>query len=774
MLEATRYARGPQQDGRSSVNSDAVPLFDFGFLVRVLRRRMMMIVVVAAACLAVGLAVAALTPNEFESGASILLDSSGVTPFGNDSVITATNTQSNPFIESQIQVVQSRYLLAQVVDQLGLDQRPEFMEPAETRTAVAIREQMARLTGWLGLDDAAAPASPALEPSPSRRFETAVDKLQDRLSVSRSGLTQVLRLRVTTGSATLSAEIVNAVAQAFVDDRLSSRQTTVSSASDWFEERIGDLQQRATEAEAEVARYRTQGDVVNAGREGLLSEQQVGMLASQLDQAQRSRLELKSRLDRLVAYSQQAELPAALPADVANEALTDLGGSYSELLSERAQFAQDLGEDHAATQALDQQLAAVEARLRDELGRQVTIAAAELEAATLLENDVSQALSSATDAANDTENARSELTTLQSEATVYRQLHDTYLQGYLQATQQQTFPYSDARILSAGVVPEFPAGPSTRWTLIAAGIIGLSAGMGLSFVAEFMDRTVRTRARLAHAIGAPVLGILPPADEEMRRPTRVVVSKPAVIPPPDGGTRLIRINPGRQVMKTRAAELNMTIERPLSTYGETVRRIKVAVDEMGSTHCKMVGFISSEPAPRRSVLALNYAEMLALGGSNTLLIDADWYETYLTSTVTPDAAFGLANLLGRDRSTSPEHILWFDERTGLYFLPNRGMGAGVSLDPAVFDIDRIRVLLNQLSTTFDNIVIDFSSLAVSADAAAVQEAVTGFVVVALWGKTPDNVLTAELARSGIAHSKIIGGVLDGTTFDRLRRHESVD
>ena len=144
--------------------------------------------------------------------------------------------------------------------------------------------------------------------------------------------------------------------------------------------------------------------------------------------------------------------------------------------------------------------------------------------------------------------------------------------------------------------------------------------------------------------------------------------------------------------------MSMTLLAPLSDYSETVRRIRVAFDNYfapkNAKRGAVIGFLSDGGTETRSTLAMNYAEMVAVGGQRTLMIDFDWLESFLSRTITPSAAFGLPDLMFSGENFRPEQVFWLDERTGMFFLPNRSMDKRDTIDPAVFDTARLLKLID--------------------------------------------------------------------------------
>ena len=65
------------------------------------------------------------------------------------------------------------------------------------------------------------------------------------------------------------------------------------------------------------------------------------------------------------------------------------------------------------------------------------------------------------------------MTDLESTAKVYHTIYDNFLQRYMEAIQQQSFPITEARVIS-------PAAPSERKSVLTLTVLGIAAAIGLS------------------------------------------------------------------------------------------------------------------------------------------------------------------------------------------------------------------------------------------------------------------------------------------------------
>src|SRR5262249_44284094 len=126
----------------------------------------------------------------------------------------------------------------------------------------------------------------------------AINGLRGALTVSRlQG--QVLSISITWSDPVRSAQLANAVADAYVINQLDARFESAKRASGWLSDRLVDLRQQLRDSEEAASKFRKEHGLVRTGPTVALNDQQLSELNSKLIAARADAAEKKTRVDFL-------------------------------------------------------------------------------------------------------------------------------------------------------------------------------------------------------------------------------------------------------------------------------------------------------------------------------------------------------------------------------------------------------------------------------------------------------------------------------------------
>jgi succinoglycan biosynthesis transport protein ExoP len=427
------------------------------------------------------------TPT-YTAAATLILDMRNVLFTQQKSMVTDIALDS-AFVESQVEVFKSKSVLSAVIDKLQLLQNPEFVGST------------GGLIGDLG--QAIGRRLNTVEPpSEFELRERTVRAMEGRLGVKRVGLSFIIEVSFRSIEADLAARVVNAVAEAYLADAAGARVQAARRATVWLQESLKELRDQTIAADRALVEFKIKNNIINAGGR-LINEQQLVELNTQLVNATAQKAEAQARLDSITKIlsaaspNSDAFVPAvtdSLRSDVINKLRTE----YLDIAHREADWSGRYGFMHSAAIHLRDQMREIRSSIIDELGRITTTYRSELDVAKQREESAKGQLSDVISNASTSNEAQVTMRELESAAQTYRTLYDDFRHRELETLQQQTFPMTEGRILSAASKPLRVSWPRASVVILAALIGGLALGILLSLV---RDLTLALRRGITHAKG---------------------------------------------------------------------------------------------------------------------------------------------------------------------------------------------------------------------------------------------------------------------------------
>ncbi|MDX3927129.1 MAG: polysaccharide biosynthesis tyrosine autokinase [Shinella sp.] len=694
------------------------------------QRRVLMATILAFLLLAL-LYLLAATPL-YTARTTILIDRQNSAIVGQLSTIDSV-PDDEASVLSQIEILKSEAIGLAVIDELDLVNDPDF-----NRSGL-IGAGLQQVLRWFS---ASGPARPeALQHS-------ALSRLWRNTSITRMGRSLVIEIAYTSSSPDLSARITASLAEAYLTDKIDSRHSATHRTGAWLQERIDELRRRSLESDLTVQKFRADNGLFSSG-DRLMSDQQLSELNSALIGARAETAKAEARYDEITEIIRDGRSDAVM-ADMLNYSVSNtLREKFLDLSRREADIVERLGPGHEQAMRLRAERRQYERLMFEELGRIAESYRAERDIARSRERNLAGNLEQATGVSTSANETQVQLRELQRESETYRTLYQTFLQRYQEAAQQQSFPVTEARIISRATPPVDPSHPKALRIFALALIAGTAAGGVIGAFREFRDRFLRTGDQVRNILGVEFLGIAPRLDASAFRPDI------------DAGEY------NRQPRFIRKAHpiASHVVDHPLSPFAETLRNTKIAADlGIPGKACRVIGVVSVLPSEGKSTIAINFAELLASQGANTLLIDADLRNPGSTRMLACHAEEGLVEAVAGSRPT--RDTLLFNPKTRLAFLP-AVVPRRIPHSSELLSSAGMADLLAGVNASFHYVILDLPPLGPVVDARAIASRVDGFVFVVEWGRTATDVVQQALQSEQIAE-KCLGVILNKVDTEEMK------
>ncbi len=588
-------------------------------------REWRLIALVTGLSIVLGATYVALSPSRYTAQADMIIDTKRVT-WTQTEMSSENRLVEDASVESEIETTKSEKVAEAVIRRLHLTEDPEFVGAGQ-----GLRR---RLLSVFKLT-----AGSEQEPSTDEVMRGVLATFKDNLRVLRLGRSYIEQIQFTSLDKDKAANIANATADAYIEDQLQAKFEATRRASAWLELRIGELRQQASNAYKEVQDFKSANGIIIGVDGKLASEVELDQLGIALAKARADTSQARAKLDRISRVMEQRSdkeslnIPDPVVTDaLSNPVITKLRQQFLDDQNKESEWSARYGADHTAARNLRAEMAALQRAIWDEISRIAESYKSELQIAKSQEESIDKRMIEVFQKSDAARQSQVHLRELETAANTYRGIYETFLSRFTQSVQQQSFPSTEARVVTVATPPRAPSSPKIPLTIALATLCGLGLGIMLAFAREQMNRQIHTRAQLEKLLGTSCLAVLPAFPQ-----------KRAVLRKPHGATR------------DSGAFRQISEVAPFSATAEALRYIKVAID-LHPTGGKVIGIVSALPGEGKTTVATGFAAFVAKSGARTLLIDADLRNPSMTRALGYINAPGLVNMVA-DKSDFDDLVI---------------------------------------------------------------------------------------------------------------------
>lgn len=397
------------------------------------------------------------------------------------------------FLNTQLDVLQSRGLAERVADRLDLGTSERFFSAMEVPTSALAGDQ-------------------------AQDRSLAVDLLRSNLEIDLPRATRVATISFTSTDAALSADIANAFAEEFIQANLQRRFDSTSYARDFVAEQLEEARVALEDSERELNDYaksagliRTYDALTPDGRDRLTGTVTASSLVQLNDAA------IAARADRIAAQSrweaiQGTPLLASQPV-LNNPTVQALMTRRAELQSELQTARDRYLDNHPAINRLEADTAAINRQL-ETTARQVRESIrAEYRAAQSAESQLDSQVERARGNSLAEQDQSVRYNVLARQADTARSIYDGLLQRYRELNASAGIASSNIAIIDRAETATSPSSPNVPRNLALGLLIGLgSAGMAV-FLRDQLDDVIHTPEDVEDKLDLPLLGVVPRAED---------------------------------------------------------------------------------------------------------------------------------------------------------------------------------------------------------------------------------------------------------------------
>lgn len=612
---------------------------------QVLNRKRSWIIVPTLLALVISLAAVNLIPPRYKSEARILID-------GRENVFLRPNGERDDqrnsvdpeAVTSQVQLLLSRDLAREIIKKNKLAERPEFDPVLQGLSPV---KSLLALFG-IGRD-----------PFTLTPEERVLDAYFDRLTAYAVDKSRVVVIEFQSRDPDLAAKVANSIAENYLVLQQNARQDQARAAGQWLSGEIDNLRKKVADAESRVEDFRSKSSLFVGTNNTTLSNQQMGELNTQLNNARALKSDAESKA-KLIREMLQSGKPIEA-SDVLNSELTRrLSEQRVTLRAQLAEQSSTLLDGHPRIKELKAQLADIDRQIREEASKLSRSFENDSRIAAGRVESLSASLEASKKQATSTNGQDVQLRALEREAKSQRDLLESYLAKYREATARENIDAApaDGRIISRALVSNTPAFPKKLPIVLLATLATLMLSTGCIATGELLRMTA-PRASAAF-VPAPA-----------RRTEPVIESPPTApaLPDPEPAAPVTEID---------------QLAAQLLGAGDAARKIVV----LGGGHSESI-----------TLTALSLARLLARS-AKVVVVDLSASSPAFAAVSADPMAPGLAELMLGEASFA--QVITRDRLSRAHLVTAGRQGA----DRSLLQSPRLTLALDALLRVYDHVLLD--------------------------------------------------------------------
>jgi len=618
------------------------------------------------------------------------------------------------FQATQVALLKSRALATEVVQELKLQEHPEFDSRQMTSFTAEAKD-------WLGglLPMFASEKTPATE---EQLLRGATSRFMQQLTITPQGNSQLILIEVEMADAKTAALAASAVAHGYIEQQLKMGMNASDSSNTWMSGRLAELAVKLKESEDKLQAYRDSHGLIDThGADGISAGQMAQNTRGLID-AQRARSEAEYQ------YRQVQNANSGNWEDFLNVPLVMNNDLVRRFTSQRAvaqarynQLSNRYGPLHPEMEAASTELKAATAALRTQVQQIIASTRQTYQLAQNNENAIKSSLDQNKSQLQDISRKSFELDALQREVDSNQALYDTFVSRLKQNAATSDIGSGNTRVVDEGVTPRSAITPTMPMLVIAGAFAAFILGSLIAVLLDLFNLTFRNVDDVARVLDTPVMAVVPLVKQHQQDDLA-----------------------------------NMFRSDAYSRFSESIRTLRTGILlEGGARHLQVILVTSSVPGEGKTTVAVNLAHALAQM-DNVLLIDADLRRSMLGRVFSTSASKpGLTDIISGKASLAE----CIESRDGLDVLH---AGSLTESPLELLSSARFAETLDALRGQYTRIVIDSPPIHAVSDASVLSTHADSVVYVLKSSTT-----TVAQAQKGIQQLRRHNAPVQGIVISQL-------
>ncbi|NCC04473.1 MAG: polysaccharide biosynthesis tyrosine autokinase [Proteobacteria bacterium] len=644
--------------------------------------------------------------------------------------VFAMDAADSDYSQTQFEILQSRTVARKVIERLNLGSSEEFNPQPKGDVVSVMKHTVRDAIGMVRLfvNTLLTPREQLEKTLSVESDARLVDNFLGRLTIDPVRNSRVVNVRFKAKDPALAARVANAVAQVYIELGLETKLLAVQDAVSWLAKRIQEERIKVEEAQMRFQKYKEENSIITnfSSDTEQVTQQKLAELNSKVIEAEAARVEAETRFNQTRGIT--SDSLDSVAEILASPVIQSIKASEMTVQNSLAELSKKYGSNHPQIIAIKAELTELRKRRAAEAQKIVQSLKNNYELALAKERSLKDALRSQEQGALSLSKKSIQYGVLQREAESAKEVYDLLVRRFKETTMTEDMKTVNVRVVDKAEVPSNPVQPKKSMNMLLALVLGITAGAGLAFFAEYLDNSLKTPDDVARFLKMPYLGMIPAVEG-------------------------IESNSRGEVFVHR---------EPKSIASESIRGLRSNLLFSKADHMPQVILLTSAvPKEGKTFVAVNLASAMAQAGCKTLFIGSDMRRPRSHKILGVANEAGLSSILSGVSGT--EAVIRNTD------IPNLDIITAGPVPPNPSELlgsKRMPELIGTLRERYEYIVIDTPPSTAVTDAAIMAQHVDGVVVITKAFSTPKELVRSAIEGLQKINAKIFGVVLNSVDMSR--------
>lgn len=646
--------------------------------------------------------------------------------------IQSSALKSMEFQQTQVRLLQSEQMTMRIIDKLDLRNNPLFNKEIAAEQvdddsfADLIRQSLSSVRNFIRFSSENEDVTGLNKEGKQRLLiDETVKKLQKKLKISPVRNSELIELTYESPDAQIAAQVVNTAMNEFINMHHDANIESSKTAAKFLDKQITSAQIKLEQSEKELNNFSRKAGLVSMDPKLNLIMRQLEELNDALAKARAERIGKEALYQQAIGENNQY-----LAQILQDDLIQDLKGQFATLQSEYQDLSTTFKPAYPKMQQLKAKMDDIERRIDDEKQHIIDSIKNDYEAAQKKQQYLQTKAEEQKQRAIDLNDKATQYKILLREVETNKSIYQSLLQRSKEIEATLGAAVTNIQIIDRSRIPLYPSKPKVARNLLLGLLLGLFGGIGMAFLLEYLDDTIKNPDELINRFHIPVLGMIP-YDEECEDDRTTLALK--------------------------------YYNEPRSPVAESIRTAITSIDLSAAEQPPKTILITSVLAGAgKSCLSSNTALSYLSSGDKCLLIDVDLRKPSLHTIFNAGSrGAGLSSVLSGMNSL--KEVIRKTDYEGLDFISSGPLPP----NPAeLIASNRMRQLLELAGRHYNHIILDGPPYQGFAEILVLANMVDGLILVTVEGDTP---------RDGVKHFRRsvlnVGGRILGAIVNKAGRHK---